>query len=288
MHLIDEQHAVAGRLYLVNDLLKTFLELAAVLGPRHEGTHVQRDKPLTLQGLRDFSAANALGQGLYDGGLANPWLTHQDRVVLGTAAKYLYHPLDFLFPSHNRVELIGPGCHRQVNAQLVESRSTGRGARALRASACAVAQNAVGLRPYFVEGHAQAFQHPGGDAFSFTEQANQQVFGPDVGVVHPPSLVDGQLHHLFRAGSQSDLPLGRFLAAPNDKLNRRTDFAEIHCQAGQDPSGNALSLPYQAQQNMLGPNIVVVESLGFFLGQRQNPAGSLGEFLKPTSHNNRS
>ena len=146
VHLIDEQHAVAGRLYLINDLLKAFLEFAAVLGARHEGAHVQRDKPACLGGsLRDFSTAYALGQGLHDGGLANARLTHQDRVVLGAPAEYLYYPLDFLFPPHNRVELVGPGGYRQVDAQLVKGGSLGGGARALRTGAGACGSKCGGV-----------------------------------------------------------------------------------------------------------------------------------------------
>ena len=49
------------------------------------------------------------------------------------------------------------------------------------------------LRADLFEIHAEAFQHAGGDAFAFADQAEQQVLGADVVVVQPARLVDRQL-----------------------------------------------------------------------------------------------
>ena len=119
VNLVDEEDAVAGRLDLFDYLLKAFFELAPVLGAGDQRAHVQGDQPLALQGIRNVPLADALGQRLDDGRLAHSGLAHQHRVVLGAAAEDLDHPLDFLLPSDDRVQLIGLGGHGKVDSQLV-------------------------------------------------------------------------------------------------------------------------------------------------------------------------
>ena len=122
-------------------------------------------------------------------------------VVLGAAAENLDDPLEFLVAAHHRVELVGPGGVGQVNAQIVEGGGLGVGAAGLPLPlAGGVAQDAVGLRPHLVQGHAQAFQHTGGNALALPQEADEQVLSADVGVVHAAGFVHRQLHHLLGAG----------------------------------------------------------------------------------------
>ena len=118
---------------------------------------------------------------------------------------------------------------------------------------------------------AQTLQNAGRDAFSFSEQADQQVLRSDIGVVHPAGLVDGQLHDLLGPGGEADLALRRALAPSDDELDGRAHLGQVNAQPRQHSSGYALGLPYQAKQDVLGPDVVVVEPLRFFLGQGQNP-----------------
>ncbi len=46
VELVDEQHAVAARAELLDDLLQALLELAAILGARHKRTDVERQHSL--------------------------------------------------------------------------------------------------------------------------------------------------------------------------------------------------------------------------------------------------
>ena len=66
--------------------LEPFLELAAVLGAGDHRAEVERDELLVPQRLRHVAGDDALGQALDDRGLADPGLTDQHRVVLGTPA----------------------------------------------------------------------------------------------------------------------------------------------------------------------------------------------------------
>ena len=171
MYLVDEEHAVARALHLFNDFLQSFLELAPVLGACDQCAHVQGDEPLALECLRDFSACDALGQTLNDCGLADARLTGEHRVVLGAAAEYLDHPLDFLLAPDHRVQLVGPCEVCQIRAELVQGRCPGGAAGAL-AAAARVAQDAVGLGANLIQCHAQTLEDASGDPFTLAQQAD--------------------------------------------------------------------------------------------------------------------
>ena len=86
VQLVDEEHAVARRLDLLDDLLQPLLELAAVLGARDERADVEREQPLAEERLGDVAVDDPLGEALDDGGLADARLADQGGVVLGAAA----------------------------------------------------------------------------------------------------------------------------------------------------------------------------------------------------------
>jgi hypothetical protein len=52
---------------------------------------------------------------------------------------------------------------------------------------------------HLVERDTERLEHAGGDALALTDQTEQQMLGPDVVVIQPPRLVDGQLDHLLGA-----------------------------------------------------------------------------------------
>ncbi len=120
MELVDEQHGVVGAPQLLDDLLESLLELAAVLGAGHEGADVEREDSLVQECLRDVPADDAMGQALRDGRLADTRLADERRVVLGPAAQDLDDALDFLLASDDRIELAEAGRFGQVDAELVD------------------------------------------------------------------------------------------------------------------------------------------------------------------------
>ena len=129
MQLVDEEHRVVRVAQLLDDLLESLLEFAAVLRAGHERADVERQDPLVEQRLGHVAGDDPVGQALRDGGLADAGLTDERRVVLGPAAQDLDDPLDLLVATDHRVEL--PGARRvgQVDAELIDGRGL---ARALR------------------------------------------------------------------------------------------------------------------------------------------------------------
>ena len=272
---------VAARAQLLDDLLEALLELAAVLGAGHQRADVQGQHPLVDQRLGHVAAHDALGQPLGDGGLADARLADQGRVVLGLAAQDLDDPLDLLLAADDRVELVGPRQLGQVDAQLVEGRRLGRALRLLRRrDAGALAQDVDHLVADLVQVDAQALQHAGGDALALAHQAEQQVLGADVVVAQPPRLVDGQLDHALGARRQADLADDRPVAATDDELDRGADLGQLDVHVLEHARGDALALAHQAEQQVLGADVVVVEALGLVLRQGEDLARSVCELVE--------
>ena len=62
MELVDEEEDFAlGLLHLVEDGLQPLLKLSPVLGPGHQGAHVQGEDGLVLQGGGHVPLDNPLG-----------------------------------------------------------------------------------------------------------------------------------------------------------------------------------------------------------------------------------
>ena len=295
VHLVDEEHAVAGVLDLLDDLLEALLELAAVLGARDERADVEGEQPLALQGLRHVAGDDALGQTLHDGGLADAGLADEHGVVLGPPGEDLDDALDLLLPADDGVELIGARGGREVDAELVDGGGAGgcpaaAGAAGLAARARAAGggrtlrEDAGGLGADPLEVDAQALQDAGRDALALPHQAEQQVLGADVVVVEAARLIDGEFDDLLGARREADLAEHGAVAAPNDELHGGAHLAQLHAEIGQHLGGDAVALAHEAEQQVLGADVVVVEALGLFLGEGQDAPGSLGELVKAVCH----
>src|SRR2546430_2502101 len=282
VQLVDEQHHLAARADLVEDLLQALLELAAVLRARDQCAHVERQHALVLQGLGHVAQVDLLGEAFRDCGLADARLTDQRRVVLGPAAEDLDHALDLLLATDDRVELVATRELREVAAELVEQRrlrrllrrglGLGLGAR--------VVQQPFDLSADLFQVRAQIFEHVRGDTLAFDEQAEQEVLRTDVVVTHAPRLFEGDLDDLLHARRRDDLLDDDPLVPTEHRLDRLADLADLHAKVVQNLGGKAFTLAEQSQEKVLCADIAVVRSFCFFLGERQNFLGPLSESLK--------
>ena len=129
-----------------------------------------------------------------------------------------------------------------------------------------LAEDAQHLLAYGLQLQAQVLQHAGGHAFLFADQAQQDVFGADVGMAHVLGLFHGVFQHFLGAGGERDLAQQHHVVAgAHDLFDLGPDLAQVYAQVLEDLGGHALRKSYQAQQDMLGADIVVVEALGLFL-----------------------
>ena len=289
--LVDEQDDVAAGADLLEHLLQALLEVTAVAGTGDQRAQVERVELLVLERLGHLALDDGLGQALDDGGLADAGLADQDRVVLGPAGEDLHDPLDLLLPADHRVELALAGRLGEVATELVEHQRRRRRAlaaaarRALgRLLALVAGQQLDHLLADPVEVGTQLDQDLRGDALALADQAEQDVLGADVVVAELQRLAQRQLQHLLGPRRERDVPARRLLALADDLLDLLADALQGDPEGLQGLRGDALTLVDQAEQDVLGADVVVVEHPGLFLGQDDNPPRSVGEPLEHLLH----
>ena len=281
VQLVDEQDRVVGVAELLDDLLEPLLELAAVLGAGDEGADVQGQDPLVEQDVRDVARDDAVRQALGDGRLAHARLADQRRVVLRLPAEDLDDPLDLLLAADHRVELVGAGRLREVDAECVDGRRLA-GALGLlgRAGRGGLRQDADDLVADLVQVDAQALEHTGGDALALADEPEQQVLRPDVVVTEPARFVDRQLDDALCARRQADLADDRPIATPDDELDGRPDLGQLDVHVLEHARGHALALAHEPEEQVLRPDVVVVEPLRLVLSECQDLARAIRELVE--------
>ena len=143
-----------------------------------------------------------------------------------------------------------------------------------------LAQDVDDLVADLVEVDAQALEHAGGDALALADEAEEEVLGPDVVVAEAPRLVDGQLDDPLRAGRQPDLTDDRAVAASDDELDGGADLGQLDVHVLEHARRDALALADEAEEEVLGTDVVVVEALRLVLGEGQHLPRSIGELVE--------
>ena len=123
-------------------------------------------------------------------------------------------------------------------------------------------------------------QHAGGDPLPFADEPEEQVLGADVVVAQAARLVDGQLDDSLGARGQADLTDHRPVAAADDELHGRADLGEFHVHVLEHARRHALALAHEAEEQVLGADVVVVEPLRFVLREGQDLARAVGELVE--------
>ena len=289
MQFVDEEDDVATLRDLVHDRLQALFELAAVLGSGDYRRHVQRQQAVVLERLGDLARRNDLREPLDDGGLPHPRFSDQDRVVLLAATENLDDAFDLHAATYGRIELAPAREIRKVAAEMVEGRGlgflVGLAAGRYRRTPADIgthlgAQHPETLRTSAVQAHVHRVQHLRGDALLFPEKPQQQVFRANVGMVEFARLRQGELQDLLCTRGIGQLPQGDGgLAFADRLLHPLVNLAQIHPEIHQHRGGDAFPLPDQAEQHMLGPHIVVLQSDGFVPGHREHLAHPIREIV---------
>jgi hypothetical protein len=285
VELVDEQDDVAALGDLLHHLLEALLELAPVLRPRHERGQVERVDLLALEQLGDVAARDPLGEALDDGGLADPRLADQDGVVLRAARQDLHHALDLGLAPDDGVELALGGLLREVAAELVEqlralgllARSAGPGALL---AAARPGEHPDDLVADLLRVGVEVEQDAGGDALVLADEPEQDVLGADVVVAERQGLAQRELQHLLRARSERDLAGGDLVALSHDAGDLGAHLLDGDVQRLEDACGQPLLLAEEAEQDVLRPDVVVLQRSGLVLRKDDHLAGSFGETLK--------
>ena len=233
------------------------------------------------------------GEALDDGGLADAGLADQHGVVLLAAREDLHHALDLGLAADDRVGLALGGLPREVAAELVEE------LRALRLLAGALAsallaaagagEHADDLVANLLGVGVEVEQDPRGDALVLADEPEQDVLGADVVVAERERLAQCELEHLLRARRERDLAGRHLVALADDAGDLGAHLLDRDVQRLQHPRGEPLLLAEQAEQDVLGADVVVLERPGFVLCEDDYLARSLCEtFEQPGDAPNRS
>src|SRR5690242_7285682 len=95
-----------------------------------------------------------------------------------------------------------------------------------------------------------------------------------------PRLIDGQLDDPLRTRRQADLADHRAITATDDELDRGPHLGELDVHVLEHARRHALALADEAEQQVLGTDVVVVEALGLILGEGEDLSRSVGELVE--------
>ena len=124
-------------------------------------------------------------------------------------------------------------------------------------------------------------QDAGGDALVLADEAEQDVLGADVVVAEGERLAERQLQHLLRTRREGDLARGHLLAGADDADHLGAHTLDGDVQALEHAGGKALLLTKEAEEDVLGADVVVLERPRLLLGEDDHLACA---FCKSLEH----
>ena len=142
------------------------------------------------------------------------------------------------------------------------------------------AQQFQRLLPGTLQAHAERLQDLRSDSFLLPQQTEQQMLRADVAVVQFAGLGHGELQHLLgsrRVGQLTHRRPGLTLA--HLLFGALLNLVQIDVQVQQHGRRDAFSLTDQPQQDVLGPDIVVLQANGLLSGHRQNLTDTICEIV---------
>ena len=302
MQLVDEEDDVFVATDFVHHGFDALFELAAVFGAGdHEG-EVEGDDAFFPEDFGDIADGDFLGQAFDDGGFADTGFTDEDGIVFGAAAEDLDDAGDFIRATDNGIEFAFLGEFGEVAAEGAEGRGfaffLGAGLTAgvffIATVAAAffvlvlvfILAGEVGVEFFedfvasLVEIDVEVAEDLSGDAFTFTEETEEDVFGADVGVVEGLGFLGGEGEHLLHAGGVGDVADHFGLGSGADLLfHLHADGFEIETEFVEDIDGDALAEFDQAEQDVFGADVVVVETIRLFAGEGEDLLGAWGKVI---------
>ena len=124
---------------------------------------------------------------------------------------------------------------------------------------------------------AELDEHLRGDAFALADEAEQDVLGADVVVAELQRFAQRQLEHLLGARREGDVARRRRAALADDLLDLAAHGFEADAERFERLRGDALSLVDQAEQDVLGADVAVVEEARFLLGEHDDSSSPVGK-----------
>src|SRR5205823_1977861 len=182
-----------------------------------------------------------------------------------------------------RVELALLRLLRQVAAELVEKLRALRllagraAARTLALPAAGPGEHADDLVADLLRVGVEVEQDARRDAFVLPHEAEQDVLRADVVVAETERFPQRELQHLLRARRERDLAGRDLVALPDDPRDLRPHFLNRDVEGLEHPRRETLFFAEQAEQDVLGADVVVLERPRLVLREDDDLASSFGE-----------
>ena len=235
-------------------------------------------------------ARNFLRQSFHDRGFANASFTEQHRIVFCAPAEHLDDALDFVFPANHRIELVLLRQISQITPECTQGRRFYILFPATRAAGGLVRfsfrgreiwieflQNFI-ARPLDID--LEALQHARRYALTFAQQSQQNVFGPDIGMIQRLGFLPGQREHFFHPRRVRNVAHHFcFRPGPHLFLYFHPHRFEIESHLLQNVYRYTLAKFDQAEQKVLGADVIVIEAICFFTRKLQDLLGARGEII---------
>ena len=106
------------------------------------------------------------------------------------------------------------------------------------------------------------------------------MLGADVVVAERERLAQRELQHLLRAGSERDLSGRDLVTLADDAGDLRAHLFHGDVELLEDAGGKALLLPQKPEQDVLRPDVVVLQGACFVLGEDDDLPGPFCEALE--------
>src|SRR6476620_1014375 len=128
--------------------------------------------------------------------------------------------------------------------------------------------------------HPQRAQDLNGDTLSLPDETQQEMLGADVLITELTGFQEGELEDLLRAGGERDLTSRHRLPATDHHFDLGPSRGKCDAQGSEGLCADTLTLRDETQQQMLGPDVVMVEERRLLLGEHDHAAGALREPLE--------
>ena len=282
VHLVNEKNDFAiCALHLVEHAFEAFFKFAAILCARNQRTHVEREESAVLDPVRHIAIRDAQGEPFGNGGLADPGLTDQYRVVLGAPRQDLDGAADFFVAANDWIDLAVTGPLGEVGRKFLERVIAIFGARGIGSPAAAQLVDRrverFGFHPGIVERIARwrTLGHNERQEQALNRDIAIAGLGRDLlGRIEDADRVIGELRRLLGATAGHLWNLGQGFINLADR--RFGAAARTRDQAGRHP----LFVLEQGLGQMLGTNLLVVQANCDRLRGLQKSLGPIGKFFE--------
>src|SRR5439155_6780912 len=125
-------------------------------------------------------------------------------------------------------------------------------------------------------------QDASGNALVLAYEAEQDVFGADVVVAQRERFAQRELQHFLRARCERNLSGRDLVALADDACNLSANLLDGDVERLEHSGGEPFLLAQEAEQDVLGADVVVLERPSLVLGENDDLPGPFGEAFEQT------